>query len=63
MIVVNSIDELRDRWINDWCQILGLPWFDEPSKKWHALANAGGVLAVIELSTTVLPHKPASEHP
>lgn len=56
MIIVNSMNELVGAWINDQVQVLTAPTFDEPTKKWRALANAYGALAIIELKTSVLPH-------
>lgn len=52
MILVDSIEKLEGQWVNDQVKVLAKPYFDGELQKWCALANAFGMLAIIELSVT-----------
>lgn len=54
MITVNSIEEADGKWINDEVKLLGAPYLDDASGQYRALANAYGMLAIIELRVTSL---------
>lgn len=53
--IVNSMEELKGAWIRDDVQVLEAPTYDEESKQWRALANAYGMLAIIELRLSPVP--------
>lgn len=52
MITVTCMDQVAGQWINDAVQVLAPPTFDETSQRWRALANAYGMLAIVELRVT-----------
>lgn len=59
MITVNSMEEAADQWVNDYVKLLGKPYFHEETQRWRALANAYGMLAIVDLRVTQpQPEKP-----
>ncbi len=53
-IIVNSIEELEGKWINDYVQILATPYFDSILKEWCALATVNEMLVIISLTVAKL---------
>jgi hypothetical protein len=49
MITVNSLEEANGKWVTDEVKLLGVPYKDESTGQWRALANAYGMLAIVEL--------------
>ena len=54
MIYLNSIDEANGQWVNDYVQLLTAPRLNEDGQ-WTALANAYGMLAIVEVKITSNP--------
>lgn len=52
MIQVDSIEQASGKWINDQVQLLTAPRLDTETGQWTALANAYGMLAIVELKVT-----------
>lgn len=52
MIQVDSIDQANGKWVNDQVQLLTEPRLDAETGQWTALANAYGMLAIVELKVT-----------
>lgn len=49
MIYVDKPEEAEGRWVNDNVRLLTAPRYDMEAQRWTALANAYGMLAIIEL--------------
>lgn len=52
MIQVNDVADIKGRWVNDEVLVLEAPRFNTAEQRWEALANAYGMLAIIELRVT-----------
>lgn len=51
MIYVSAMTEVVGKWVTDEVQILAEPY--QVGDQWHALANAFGMLAIVELKVSV----------